>query len=559
MIPGAGGTQFLPRLIGIAAAIPMICSGKRIGAKDALAKGMIDAVIEGVPLREGAVAFAKGLDGKKRWLGSESVKPEPQEKIATATAEALRAGQNRPQVAAAIEAIKSAAVLPFEEALAKERAVFQKLRMSREAAALRYLFFAERAAARVEGIEGLKPGEISRAGVAGAGTMGCGIAMCLADAGISVVLTDLDAESLTRGMDRIRNSYTRQVSDGRISSGEAEKRIALIKPEPNLNALSSCGLVIEAVFEDMDVKRKLFGGLDAIMPPHAVLASNTSYLDLDAIATATARPQSVVGLHFFNPANVMRLVEVVRGGKTAPQTLATALGLAKRLRKLPIIARVGEGFIGNRIYAAYRRQCEFMLEEGAYPEEIDTALEAFGFAMGPFAVADASGLDIAWRMRQRLAATRDPRERYVEIPDRLCEAGRLGRKTGAGWYKYAEGSKRGEPDPFVRTLIDSASAAKGIARRSLPAPEIQNRVLVTMVNEAALLLQEGIAARASDIDLVLINGYGFPNYEGGPLFWAKAQEKSWLLAQIENLRAASGYGFRLGNVAALHDALQREA
>ncbi len=559
MIPGAGGTQYLPRLIGIAAAIPMICSGKRVGAKDALAKGLIDAIIEGAPLREGAVAFARGLNGKKRRLGSENVKPEPQEKIGSAAAEALRAGKNCPQVAAAIEAIKSSAALPFAEALAKERAVFQKLRMSREAAALRYLFFAERAAARVDGIEGFLPAEISRAGVAGAGTMGSAIAMCLADAGISVVLTDMDAGSLTRGMDRIRKSYARQVSDGRISAGEAEKRIARIKTESNLDALSSCDLAVEAVFEDMDVKRKLFGALDAIMPAHAVLASNTSYLDLDAIGAATARPQSVAGLHFFNPANVMRLVEVVRGAKTAPQTLATALGLAKRLRKLPIVARVGEGFIGNRIYAAYRRQCEFMLEEGAYPEEIDTALEAFGFAMGPFAVADSSGLDIAWRMRQRRAATRDPKERYVEIPDRLCEAGRLGRKTGAGWYKYAEGAKRGEPDPSVRMLIDSVSAAKGIMRRSFSAPEIQNRVLVTMVNEAALLLQEGIAARASDIDLVLVNGYGFPNYEGGPLFWAKAQEKSWLLAQVENLRAVSGHGFRMGDVASLHDALQREA
>lgn len=559
MIPGAGGTQYLPRLIGIAAAIPMICSGKRVGAKDALAKGMIDAIIEGVPLREGAVAFAKGLNGKKRRLGSESVTPEPREKIGTAAAEALRAGKNRPQVGAAIAAIESSVALPFAEALAKERAVFQELRMSREAAALRYLFFAERAAARVSDIENIAPAEIKRAGVVGAGTMGSAIAMCLADAGISVVLTDMHADSLTRGMDRIQKSYARQVSDKRISEGEAEKRTARIKTESNLDALSSCDLAVEAVFEDMDVKRKLFGALDAIMPAHAVLASNTSYLDLDAIAAATKRPESVAGLHFFNPANVMRLVEVVRGAKTAPQTLATALGLAKRLRKLPIVARVGEGFIGNRIYAAYRRQCEFMLEEGAYPEEIDTALEAFGFAMGPFAVADASGLDIAWRMRQRLAATRDTRERYVEIPDRLCEAGRLGRKTGAGWYKYAEGARRGEPDPFVRILIESVSAAKGIARRSIPAPEIQNRVLVTMVNEAALLLQEGIAARASDIDLVLVNGYGFPNYEGGPLFWAKAQEKSWLLAQVENLRAVSGHKFRMGNVAALHDALQREA
>jgi 3-hydroxyacyl-CoA dehydrogenase len=559
MIPGAGGTQLVPRLIGIAAAIPMICSGKRIAAKEALAKGLIDQVIVGVALQEGAVAFAWRKGARKRRLGAERVPAEEPAAIEQAATQAMRAGKNRPQVLAAIEAIKSAATLSFPEALAKERAVFQTLRMSREAASLRYLFFAERAAARVEGLEGAVPAAIARAGIAGAGTMGAAIAMCFADAGISAVLTDKNPESLARGMDRIRSSYARQVSDGRISGEEAEKRVARIAPASRLEAFSSCDLVIEAVSEDMDVKRELFAALDRIMPAHAVLASNTSYLNLDAIAAATKRAQSVVGLHFFNPANVMRLVEVVRGGKTSAQTLATALALAKRLRKLAVVARVGEGFIGNRIYAAYRRQCEFMLEEGAYPEEIDAALEAFGFAMGPFAVTDSSGLDIAWAMRKRLAATRNPRERYVEIPDRLCEMGRLGRKTGAGWYRYPEGARKGEPDPIVRTLIEEASAARGIARRRFEATQIQTRVLVTMVNEAALLLEERIAARPSDIDLVLVNGYGFPNYEGGPLFWGKAREKSWLLAQVEHLRAVSGFGFRTGDAGALHDELQREA
>jgi 3-hydroxyacyl-CoA dehydrogenase len=559
MIPGAGGTQYVPRLIGIAAAIGMICSGKRIGAKEALAKGLIDAVIEDGPLREGAIAFARGMGSRKRRLGAERVPADEPSAIEKATAAAMRAGKNRPQTAAAIDAIKSSAVLPFHEALAKERAVFQTLRMSREAAALRYLFFAERASARVEGIEGIMPAEISRAGVVGAGTMGTGIAMCFADAGIPAVLTDKDKDSLARGMDRIRISYARQVSDGRISAEEADRRIARIEGVYGLDALSSCDLAVEAVFEDMEVKRETFAALDRILPPHALLASNTSYLNFDAIAAATQRAESVVGLHFFNPANVMRLVEVVRGGKTSPQTLATALALVKGLRKLPVVARVGEGFIGNRIYAAYRRQCEFMLEEGAYPEEIDASLEAFGFAMGPFAAADASGLDIAWRMRQRLAATRNSRERYVEIPDRLCEMGRLGRKTGAGWYIYPEGARKGEPDSIVRTLIENASTAKGIVRRPFAARDIQTRVLAAMASEAALLLEEGIAARPSDVDLVLVNGYGFPNYEGGPLFWAKAQEKSWLLAQVENLRAVSGFGFRTGDVAALYDALQREA
>jgi 3-hydroxyacyl-CoA dehydrogenase len=289
-----------------------------------------------------------------------------------------------------------------------------------------------------------------------------------------------------------------------------------------------------------------------------VLASNTSYLDLNRLAAVTGRADQIVGMHFFSPAHVMRLLEIVRAAETSTQTLATALDMAKRLRKLAVVARVGEGFIGNRIYAAYRRQCEFMLEEGAYPEDIDTALQDFGFAMGPFAVADMSGLDIAWRMRQRLAATRDPQVRYVEIPDRLCESGRLGQKTGAGWYRYQPGARKGEPDPDVHALIRAASDAKGIVRRAFTADEIRNRVLVTMVNEAALILEEGIAARASDIDLVMVHGYGFPNHEGGPLFWAGRQDKDALIAARDRLRAVSGSGFRQGNVAALYDQLARE-
>ena len=557
MIPGAGGTQYAPRLAGIVAAIEMICSGRRLRAEEARSRGLIDAIIDG-ELRSGAISFASSLKGRKRPLWLERVPAEDPAAIEAAAKVALRAGKNRPPVAAAIEAVKSAATLPFGEALARERSVFQTLRMGSEAAALRYLFFAERQAGKVEGLEGVTPRAVSRVGVVGAGTMGAGIAMCFADTGLPVTLTDRDDDSVQRGLTRIRGNYGRIVASGRMTADEATRRMALVNGTTNLSSLELCDLAIEAVFEDMDTKRDVFRALDRILPENALLASNTSYLNLDQIAAATQRSGHVVGLHFFNPAQTMRLLEVVRCKKTSAETLATALDIAKRLKKLAIIARVGEGFIGNRLYAAYRRHCEFMLEDGAFPEEVDTALQEFGFAMGPFAVADMSGLDIAWQMRKRLAATRDARERYVEIADRLCEQGRFGQKTGAGWYRYNAGERKGEPDPHVHALIRETSAEKGIARRTLTADEIRSRALMAIVNEAALLLDEGIAARPSDVDLVLVNGYGFPSYEGGPLFWAKRQDRSRLLAEQDQLAEATGFGFRKGEIAGLLDQMIRE-
>ena len=555
MIPGAGGTQRLPRLVGIAAAIEIVCSGRRVPAEEALRLGMVDKLIEG-DLRSGAVMYARACEGRKRRVSEAPVPADTHDSAEKTASAALKAGRGRPHVAEGIEAVKSAARLPFAEALAREREVFQRLRSGNEAAALRHLFFAEREASKVPGLADVAPRSIERIAVVGAGTMGVGIATCFVDAGYTVTLLEQDDAGAQRGLERMREIQNRAVATGRISADETQLRLARVTPTANAQDLADADLVVEAVFEDMQVKIDLFRRLEPILRSDTILASNTSYLDLDQIAAATRRPADVVGLHFFSPAHIMRLLEIVRGAQTSPDTLATALAVAKKLRKLAVVARVGEGFIGNRIYAAYRRQCEFMLEEGAYPEDIDAALTRFGFAMGPFAVSDMSGLDIAWKMRQRLAATRDPRSRYVEIADQLCEQGRFGQKTGAGWYRYSPGSRKGEPDPEVRKLVDAASSAKGITRQPFTSEKIYRRALVTMVNEAALLLAEDIAARPSDVDLVMVNGYGFPNYEGGPLFWASREDRRRLLADLDSLVEASGHGFRKGNVAAVLDRMR---
>jgi 3-hydroxyacyl-CoA dehydrogenase len=522
MIPGAGGTQHVPRIVGIATAIGIVCSGRHIEAGEAQRLGLVDRIAQG-DLRKEAVAMVPGT--AKRRLREAKVPAEDAARVEEAAQAALKAGRKRPQVVAGIEAVKMSATKPYAEALAHEREVFQELRASPEAAALRHLFFAEREAVKVPGIGAATPREVKTVGIIGAGTMGVGIAMAFADAGIDVQLVEADPAALERGMARIKDP-------------------ARVHPSTELGRVAGTDLVIEAVFEDMGVKTELFGRLDAIVKPGAILATNTSYLDVNAIARATKRPQDVVGLHFFSPANVMRLLEVVRGDLTAPDVLATALAVARRIRKLPVVARVGDGFIGNRIFFKYRQQAEFMVEEGALPEEVDAALEGFGFPMGPFAVSDLAGLDIAWRNRRRLDATRDPRERYSSVADKLVEMKRYGQKTGAGWYRYAPGARRGQPDPEVRALIEAASAEKSIARRAFAPEEIVWRVLVTMVNEASLLLDEGVAQRPSDVDLVLVNGYGFPRHEGGPLFWASRQDPERLKATLEAIAAATGFGFK---------------
>ena len=528
IIPGAGGTQRLPRLIGMERAIEIICSARRVSADEALQLGMIDAVAA-KDLRAEACAFSLQLAGRKNRLRDRATPAIDDQALAAAKAKAEKSARGLSSVAEALRALDLARTTPIDAALREERSIFERLRGGEEAASLRHLFFAEREAMK------LPPGEararvINSIGILGAGTMGAGIALAFLQAGYRVALIDTNASVLAK-------------AQAFLAKQAAADGLANLTTSVDFETLAGCELVLEAVVEDMAAKKDVLARAAQLLPD-ALIASNTSYLDLDELAQATGRPQDVLGLHFFSPAHRMKLLEVVRGKATSMDALAAAMAIARKLGKTAVIAGVGEGFIGNRIYAAYRRHCEFMVEEGATPQQIDAALKAFGFAMGPFAVGDLSGLDIAWRMRQRLAASRDARERYVAIPDRLCQLGRFGRKTGAGWYRYSPEAPGGEPDPAVAEIIEASAQASGIQRRSLSDDEIVARALGAIVNEAGLVIEDGIAQRASDIDVVLVHGYGFPAGKGGPLFWAARQPAAAIAAAIDLIAKAQGFGFR---------------
>jgi 3-hydroxyacyl-CoA dehydrogenase len=409
-----------------------------------------------------------------------------------------------------------------------------------EERALRYLTEAEQQSSNVPGLYGVAPRPVERVAVIGAGTMGSGIAVSLANAGLTVDLLEQNPEATAAGANRVKGLYEKLVKRGRLTKVEAASRIDLIRASDDWGPVVEADLVIEAAFEDMAVKQEIFGRLDTLARPGAVLASNTSYLDVNAIADMTSRPADVLGLHFFSPAHLMRVLEVVRTDRTAPEVLATGLALGRRIGKLPIVAGVCDGFIGNRIFAVYRRHAEYLLEDGASPQEIDDALRSYGFAMGPFAVSDMSGLDIAWAMRKRRAATRDPAERYVSIPDRLCEAGRLGRKVGRGWYDYLDG--KAHPAPEVEAIIAGERDRVGEPAIRPTPQQIQRRILAVMVNEAARVLAEGVSLRPSDIDLVLVNGYGFPSVKGGPLYQADSIGLAKVLADVEEAARCGGAG-----------------
>jgi 3-hydroxyacyl-CoA dehydrogenase len=518
LVPGAGGTQRLPRLTGIAVAIDLAGSGRTVRAAEAEKLGIVDAVVVEDLIATAIDRAASGDGAPCRKTGALPVPSAVPEAIEAAVHRVTSKARGQIAPGEAARLVVASATLPLTAGLAEERATFLRLKDSPEAAALRHVFFAEREAAKIAGLEGVAAREVRTVGIVGTGLMGSGIAVAALDAGFSVIGVEQNEEAAAKGRERISAILDRNVKSGRLDSAGYENRLSRLTVAGSLDALAGADLVIEAVFDDLAVKTDLFRKLDGIVRPETILATNTSYLDPDAIAAATARPERVLGLHFFSPANIMRLIEVVRCTRTSPDVLATGFAVSKKLRKLPILSGVTEGFIGNRIFSAYRREAEFLVEDGAEPQEIDTAMETFGFAMGPFAVFDLAGLEIAWARRKRQAATRDPAERYVDIADRLCEAGRFGQKSGKGWYSYDGGRKA--IDPIVTAMIAEARAAKGISPRRFSGEEIVGRLLAAMAAEGRRLLSEGIALRASDIDLVLINGYGFPAHRGGPMFLA---------------------------------------
>ncbi|MGP0092199.1 MAG: 3-hydroxyacyl-CoA dehydrogenase NAD-binding domain-containing protein, partial [Xanthobacteraceae bacterium] len=520
LIPGAGGTQRLPRLIGVEPALEMILSGEPIGAAQALELGLVDAVVAG-DLLTAALAFARQKLGdggplprirdRDDKLAPLRADPKLFDALAAKVAKRSR-GLHAP--AAAIAAVRSSLELPIDTALVQERQTFMALLAGDQSKAQRHIFFAEREAAKVSDLpKGTAAIEVGRAAVIGAGTMGGGIAMCFANAGIPVTVIDTGADALARGLETIKRNYQTSVTRGALTSEDMDRRLGLIKGATDLAAVADSEIVIEAVFEEMKLKQSVFGDLDRLAKPDAVLATNTSYLDVDEIARATHRPQAVLGMHFFSPANVMRLVEIVRAQATSPVALASTLAAARRLGKVPVVVGVCHGFVGNRMLRLRSVEAERMLLEGALPQDVDAAIVAFGFPMGPFAMSDLAGLDVSWRMRkaQGLRAV---------VADALCEAGRFGQKTRRGFYRYEEGSRTPQPDPEVEGIIAESSAKLGVTRRAIPAEEILERLLFPMINEGARILEEKIAQRPGDVDVIWVYGYGWPVWRGGPMYYA---------------------------------------
>lgn len=519
LLPGAGGTQRLPRAVGPELAVKMIVGGDPIGAAEALKNGLIEEIVEGPTL--GAELFVRKLVAEKRPLrrlrddDSKIAAAKADRSIFTnAVAAMTKKARGLEAPFAAADAVGYAIDLPFDEGLKKEREGFLKLVASDQSKAQRYAFFAEREAAKIAGVpEGTKSRPVNRVAILGAGTMGGGIAMSFANAGVPVTLIETGEEQLKRGMGIMQKNWEATAARGGIPADAPAKRMALINGVVGIENVGDADLVIEAVFETMAVKQEVFGKLDQYVKPGAVLASNTSYLNIDEIAKATKRPQDVLGMHFFSPANVMKLCEIVRADKTAPDALVTAVTIARKIAKVPAVVGVCDGFVGNRMLAQRGKQSEKLLFEGALPQQVDAVVTKFGMPMGPFAMGDLAGLDIGWRSRK-------DRGIKSEIADALCEAGRFGQKTGKGYYKYEAGSRAPMPDPEVEKLIDETLLRLGRKKRVVSDDEILERMMYPMINEGAKILEEGIAARPSDIDVVWLYGYGWPIYRGGPMFWA---------------------------------------
>ncbi len=537
LLPGAGGTQRLPRALGVEPALNMIVSGEPVAAErlaQVPGQRLFDRVVDAAEVLDAAIALAAEqaavrplprLRDLKATFASAAVSPDAYFRFARNTVAAM--SRHMPAPVRCVDAVEQAVKATFDAGMTFEGETFLALMLTPESRALRHAFLAERAAGKVADLpEGTQPRNVRQVGVIGAGTMGTGIALNFLAAGLPVVLVEQTQDALDKGVAALRGVLEGQLKKGKLKPDALEARLALLQPTLDWQALAGADLVIEAVFEDLAVKRQVFERLDGIAQPGAILASNTSTLDIDAIAQFTRRPQDVLGLHFFSPAHVMKLLEVVRGRATAPDVLLTALRVGKRMRKTCVVSGVCDGFIGNRMVEHYFRQAGFLIDEGATPQQVDRAMERFGFAMGPFAVSDLAGNDIGWAIRKR-RAVEQPTLRYSTLADTLCEAGRFGQKTGAGWYDHVAGSKPGRtearPSPVVAQMIESHRQKLGITPRRIADDEIVGRLVGALVNEGARLLEEGIAARASDIDIVYLTGYGFPAWRGGPMCWADTQ------------------------------------
>jgi 3-hydroxyacyl-CoA dehydrogenase len=524
IIPGAAGTQRLPRLAGVAKAVEMCAEGAPMKAEDALKAGVLDRLVEG-DLLAAAIAFAKEVAAKptpKTRERSEKLgTPEQNAAIFAAAREAARKKQ-RGLLAplAAIDAIEAATTLPFDQGCQKEEELFTKCLFSDQSKALIHAFFGEREVAKIPDVPKETPTlGVNSVGIVGAGTMGGGIAMVFANAGIPVLLKETDQEALERGLANIEKNYANSIKRGRFTQQFVDERLKLIRPTLDYSEFAAVDIVVEAVFESMALKKEVFTQLDRVCKRNAILATNTSSLNIDEIASATSRPQSVIGTHFFSPANVMRLLEIVRGAATSKEVIATCMQLPKKLGKIGVLVGNCMGFVGNRMFGPYRREAQFLVEEGAGVEAVDNALYDFGMAMGPLATGDLAGLDVGWRIRKEFRHLQKLGVRQAFVEDRLCELGRFGQKTGAGWYKYDE-NRKPCPDPQVTDLIRQWSSEAHIQQREASAEEIVDRCIYTLVNEGARLLEEGIAFRSVDIDIIYLNGYGFPAYRGGPMWYA---------------------------------------
>ncbi|MBC7803151.1 MAG: enoyl-CoA hydratase/isomerase family protein [Candidatus Parcubacteria bacterium] len=540
LLPGSGGTQRLPRVVPMAEALRMITTGSPVSGDKAKQLGLVDEIVQ-ENLLDGALAFARKLITENK--GPRRIRDlppkldgDPKAFFAAARAEVAKASRGYPAPLEIVACCEAAATKPFDEGRKFERERFFHLVEGVESKAMRHMFFAERQTSKIPDVpEDTPVRPIRSAAVIGAGTMGGGIAMNFANAGIAVSIMDVTQDAVDKGLKKIRDNYAATVSKGRLKQDEMDKRMALIRPTTTLEDGKDADIVIEAVFERMDVKQDMFRKLDAVMKPGAILATNTSTLDVNAIAEVTRRPQDVIGTHFFSPANVMRLLEVVRGAKTAKDVLATTMKLGKTIKKVPVVSGVCDGFIGNRMVEKYGQQSLFLLDEGCSPQQVDAAACKWGMAMGPLAMGDMAGLDIGWEIRKRRYVER-PNFIYSKVGDKVAELGRYGQKTGKGWYRYDLPNRTPIPDPEVEEVIKKYRAENKIKSRSISDEEIVERLIYALVNEAAYILEEGIALRASDIDMVYLTGYGFPPYRGGPMFYADTVGLPKVLASIEKFQ-----------------------